>query len=60
MLKSKDKLNVKAIYAAPYFNQKSLSPEDGMEKSYNEIMRILELTENTALKTCVLKVQDNL
>ena len=43
MLKSKEKLNTKAIYAAPFFNGNSVSPKDGMEKSYNEIFKILLL-----------------
>jgi len=37
-----DKLNVKSLYAAPFHNQRSSGPEDGMEKSYEEIMRLLE------------------
>ncbi|SHK72939.1 Inosine-uridine nucleoside N-ribohydrolase [Anaerocolumna jejuensis DSM 15929] len=43
LIKSEDKLNLKAIYAAPFFNEKSEGPEDGMEKSYQEIMKVLEL-----------------
>ena len=43
MLKSKERLNTKAIYAAPFFNGNSVSPKDGMEKSYNEIFKILLL-----------------
>ena len=43
MLRSTEKLNVKEIYAAPFFNQKSTSPEDGMERSYDEILKILDL-----------------
>ncbi len=42
MVKSK-KCNVKAFYAAPFFNGNSTSPEDGMEKSYNEILNLLTL-----------------
>ena len=45
MLKSKEKFNVQAVYAAPFFNAHSLSPKDGMEKSYNEIIKILELAK---------------
>lgn len=45
MIKSEDKLNVKAIYAAPFFNENSSSPKDGMEKSYDEILKLLELAE---------------
>ena len=32
---------VEAIYAAPFFNALSQGPEDGMEKSYLEIFRLL-------------------
>jgi len=34
-------LDVKAIYAAPFKNSRSRGPVDGMEKSYEEILRIL-------------------
>lgn len=47
LLKSTEKCNVKALYAAPYFNALSKSPADGMEKSYHEIFRLLELLEKT-------------
>ncbi|MBN2011682.1 nucleoside hydrolase [candidate division KSB1 bacterium] len=40
---SPDKLDVQAIYAAPFHNKRSSSPADGMEKSYHEIVKILGL-----------------
>ena len=43
LLKNKQKLNTKAIYAAPFLNPRSESPADGMEKSYNEIFKLLDL-----------------
>ncbi len=43
MLRSNEKINVKAIYAAPFFNSNSTSPKDGMERSYNEIINLLTL-----------------
>jgi len=43
LLKSKDKLNTKAIYAAPFYNELSTGPKDGMEKSYDEILKLLSL-----------------
>ena len=43
LLKSKEKLNTKAIYAAPFLNERSVSPADGMEKSYDEILHVLGL-----------------
>lgn len=44
LLKSKEKLNTKAIYAAPFFNHKVPSPAEGMKKSYDEILNILKLS----------------
>lgn len=41
-LLSPEKLKVEAIYAAPFHNARSESPADGMEKSYQEILRLLE------------------
>jgi hypothetical protein len=53
LIKSKEKINLKRIYAAPFFNHKSTSPADGMEKSYNEIFHILDLMERDDLKPLV-------
>lgn len=39
---SRDRLDVQAIYAAPFHNPRSSGPGDGMEKSYEEILRILD------------------
>ena len=55
MIKSSDKLNVKALYAAPFFNQNSASPEDGMIKSYNEILTFLKLCKREDLKEVTFK-----
>lgn len=41
-LLSQDRLKVEAIYAAPFTNDRSTGPGDGMEKSYQEILRLLE------------------
>ncbi len=43
-LKAKEKLCVKALYAAPFLNERSTSPKDGMEKSYHEIINLLDLS----------------
>ena len=40
---SKDKVQLEAVYAAPYFNNRSVSAGDGMEKSYQEILRLLNM-----------------
>ncbi|MEA4890747.1 MAG: nucleoside hydrolase [Clostridiaceae bacterium] len=42
-LKSPEKLKVEAVYAAPFFNANSSGPADGMEKSYQEILKIFSL-----------------
>lgn len=42
LLRSKDKLNTKAIYAAPFDNPRSNGPADGMKRSYDEILRLLD------------------
>lgn len=48
LLRSKEKLNTVAMYAAPFFNENSSDPADGMEKSYNEILKLLELADEKA------------
>ncbi len=35
-------MTVEAIYAAPFLNDRSTSAGDGMEKSYDEILRVLQ------------------
>ncbi len=40
---SKEKIQLEAVYAAPYFNDRSKSAGDGMEKSYQEILRLLKM-----------------
>ena len=41
-LLSQDKLAVEALYAAPFKNNRSDGPADGMERSYDEIHRLLD------------------
>ena len=41
-LLSPDRLDVEALYAAPFHNNRSDGPADGMQKSYEEILRLLE------------------
>ncbi|MCA9899033.1 MAG: nucleoside hydrolase [Ardenticatenaceae bacterium] len=41
-LLSPEQMAVEALYAAPFFNHRASSPGDGMEKSYDEILRLLE------------------
>lgn len=54
MLKSEDKLNIKGFCAAPFFgNGKSASPEEGMENSYKEILKVLKLAGREDLNNIV-------
>ena len=39
---SPQQLQVEAMYAAPFYNSRSSGPGDGMEKSYDEILRLLQ------------------
>ena len=39
-----EKLRIQAFYAAPFFNGRSSGPADGMEKSYQEILKLLGLS----------------
>lgn len=41
-LLSGGRMEVEALYAAPYLNARSSSPADGMEKSYEEILRLMK------------------
>lgn len=41
-LLSPERLAVEAIYAAPFHNRRSSGPKDGMERSYAEILRLLD------------------
>ena len=55
LLRSGEKLTVKALCAAPFFNDNSTSPEDGMERSYREIFNLLHLAEREDLNPVVFK-----
>lgn len=48
LLRSQE-LNPVGFIAAPFFNERADSPEDGMEKSYDEIIRILKLAKREDL-----------
>ena len=53
-LLSPERVNLQAVYAAPFHNNRSTGPEDGMEKSYDEIVRLLG-TVNVPGKDFVFK-----
>lgn len=41
-LLSPERITLEALYAAPFHNSRSEGPRDGMERSYEEIIRLLE------------------
>ena len=49
MLCYQEKLNIKGFTAAPFFNQHSSSPSDGMYKSYDELIKLLKFAGEDAL-----------
>ena len=59
LIKSTEKINLKAIYAAPFLNNNSESPADGMHKSYDEIIKILDLMKEEKYKSIVFRGSEN-
>lgn len=55
LLQSGEKLNLKAVYAAPFDNHHSKGPLDGMERSYEEIKKVLRMIGRTEYEPCVYK-----
>ncbi len=55
LLLSQEKLRTVGICAAPFYNKRSASPADGMERSYNEIMKVLTLMGREDMKARVYK-----
>ena len=47
-LLSTEQVHLTAVYAAPFHNDRSNGPEDGMVKSYNEIVRLLKTVNVSA------------
>lgn len=58
LIKSSNRCHLKAIYAAPFYNRKSTSPKDGMNKSYDEIMHLLRLMHRSDLESIVYHGSD--
>lgn len=55
LVRSEEKLNLKAVYAAPFLNHRSTSPADGMERSYQEAQKVLTLLGREELKQAVYR-----
>jgi purine nucleosidase len=55
---SPEKLSVEGIYAAPFFNRLSTSAGNGMELSYDEILRLLDKLDVRSLENIVFRGSD--
>ena len=55
ILHAPERLNPVAFYAAPFANEKAETPAIGMEKSYLEIMHILDLNDRSDLVGIVFR-----
>ena len=55
LLSYEERANIKGICAAPFHNSRSSGAKDGMEKSYDEILRILSLCKKEEYKDKVYK-----
>ena len=58
LVRSEEKLNVVGLTAAPFFNENSTSPADGMERSYQEILHLLDLLGREDLKEITFRGSD--
>ena len=54
-IKKPDMFDIQALTAAPFSNEKSSGPSDGMIKSYNEIINILKLMDREDMTDKVFK-----
>lgn len=55
LIQSSEKLNLKAVYAAPFDNHHSSGPEDGMERSFEEIFKVYDLMKETRFHDVTFK-----
>jgi len=50
LVKSENELHLKAVYAAPFLNKRVQTAEEGMQRSYQEIFRVLTLLRKEEFK----------
>ncbi|MBR4769278.1 MAG: nucleoside hydrolase [Lachnospiraceae bacterium] len=55
LIRKAPELRLKAIFAAPFINQRASSPEEGMERSFEEIHNVLTLMKRDDLKDMVFR-----
>lgn len=66
LVRSEEACRIRAITAAPFYSDPSLgrlprsvSPADGMERSYHEILKVLDLMDRNDLKDIVYRGSDS-
>lgn len=47
-MRAPERIRLLSVNAAPFFNKRSSSAADGMEKSYREIFRVMQLVDSSA------------
>lgn len=55
---SPEEVTLRAVYAAPFLNERSTGPADGMERSYQEILKLLTLLKREDLKENAFRGSD--
>lgn len=55
LLQSSDQLRVQAVYAAPFQNHHAATPEEGMERSYEEILKVYRMIGREAFTAVTYK-----
>ena len=55
LIRSTERIRVRGLYAAPFFNQHSSDPADGLERSYQEILNLLRLAGRRDLEAVTFR-----
>jgi len=55
LVRSADRIHLQAVYAAPFLNEKCTGPKNGMELSYEEILRLFSLMGREDLNPLVIR-----
>ena len=55
LIRATERIRVRGLYAAPFFNQHSSGPADGMERSYQEILNLLRLAGRRDLEAVTFR-----
>ena len=59
MVRHSKKFNIKGICAAPFTNHLAAEPAEGMQKSYDEIFKVLKLNGKEELDSLIKKLKQD-